>query len=535
MKRSIQVMVRAGVLLVLGAVSALSPALGVLAAETPLAAAINDELAGVPPALAESLQAARAETMQRVLDAKTPVERSAAWGRLAMLYHAQRLRELARRTYDEALREADLTEWRYLRGVARSELGDIEGSVRDFELVTELDQKDTTAWYRLGLARWLSGDVAASRAALERALELDPDAAVIMTTLADVLQAQGEAEGAIEMLEQAWAIEPAAGQISFKLAALAREKGDMEAVQLWLSRDPGNRLAPKIDDKRLLEVAHLSQSSRVFEVAADWALARGDTDQAITSLRNAVAFAPEHLGLGLRLVTELNNAGRTAEAVRAARRLTERQPGAARVWYVLAYLLRVSAPDEARVALARCRELEDAPEAQNLAAAFAMADKQYEAARDLYAALLERAPDARVAYWLGLASLGSGDCNALAALQRTLVLQPGWGQAHIVLARAEALCGQPSRALQRAAAILKARDDVDSRITFAFAQLGSGDAAAASESATEQLPHPDAAMLLRSIKSGEFSGLRPFAADSTWWSPPLLSARQGTSAGDAPP
>ena len=496
----------------------------------------NAELAGVPPALAESLQLARAETVQRVLEAKTPVERSSAWGRLAMLYHAQRLRELARRTYDEALREADLTEWRYLRGIARSELGDIAGSVRDFELVTEFDNKDKAAWYRLGLGRWLSGDVAASREALNRALELDPDAAVVMATLADVLQAQGDAEQAVQLLKRAWEIEPEAGQIPFKLAALAREQGDMEAVALWLGRDPGNRLAPKIDDLRLLEVAHLSQSSRVFEVAADWALARGDTDQAIVSLRNAVAFAPEHQGLGLRLVRELASAGKLSEAIQAAKQLTERQPDGARGWYVLAYLQRTRAPAQARAALVRCRELDDAPEARQLAAAFAMSDGQFAVAQELYAEILQQSPDARTAYWLGLASLGIGDCAGVVALQRALALQPGWGQAHIVLARAEALCGQSQRARQRANAILRARDDVDTRITLAFAELADGDEVGAAVIAEAQLPHPDAFMLIESMASGELAGLRPFAPGSAWWTPPLLmSPPPPSSAGEARP
>ena len=495
-------------------------AVGVSAAET---TSVADELAGVPPALAETLQTARAETVQKVLEAKTPLERSSAWGRLAMLYHAQRLRELARDTYSEALRAADLTEWRYLRGIARSELGDIEGSIRDFLQVTELDPKDPAAWYRLGLARWLSGDVAAGREALEQALTLTPEAAVVMAALSDVVAAEGDTDRAIELLERAWGIEPEAGQLAFKLAALHRQRADLEAVDTWLGRDPGNRLAPKIDDRRLLEVAYLSQSSRVFEVAADWALARGDTEQAIRSLRNAVAFAPDHVGLGVRLITELANAGRGADAIAAARKLTERIPDAARAWYVLAFMQRTSEPGPARAALARCRELADPPEARELAAAFAMQDKDYGAAAELYAGLLANSAVARHAYWLGIAKLGGGDCQGVAALERALALQKGWGQAHIALARAEALCGKGAVALQRADAVLRARDDVDTRITMAFARLGAGDLSRAGAAARAELPHADAAMLLQSIDSDEFAGLRPFAEESAWWLPPLVA------------
>lgn len=482
-----------------------------------------DDLAGLPSALVETLRTARAETMQKVLDAKTPLERSSAWGQLAMLYHAQRLRELARNTYSEALRQADLSEWRYLRGIALSELGDIDGSIRDFTQVTELEPKDATAWYRLGLARWLTGEVGEARVALEQSLAITPGAAVVMATLADVLVAEGDNARAIELLERAWEIEPEAGQTAFKLASIHRQAGDLDAVEVWLTRDPGNRLAPKIEDRRLLEVAYLSQSSRVFEVAADWALARGDRDQAIRSLRNAVTFAPDHLGLGLRLVTELANANRGAEAIAVARKLTERMPDAAPAWYAFAYILRASNPVAARSALARCRELDDAPEARQLAAAFAMQDGEYKLASELYAGLLAERADARHAYWLGIARLGRGDCGGVAALERALALQPGWGKAHIVLARAEALCGRGDVAIQRANAVLRARDDADTRITAAFARLGAGDIDGAAEAARSELPHTDASMLLESIESDSFAGLRPFAKASTWWLPPSVA------------
>ena len=76
-------------------------------------------------------------------------------------------------------------------------------------------------------------------------------------------------------------------------------------AQAWLERNPGNRLAPTIDDPFLLEVARLSRTPRFFRMAGDWALARGDAPAAIEAYRNAVTLAPQDTALRERLASAL--------------------------------------------------------------------------------------------------------------------------------------------------------------------------------------------------------------------------------------
>ena len=149
-----------------------------------------------------------------------------------------------------------------------------------------------------------------------------------------------------------------------------------------------------------------------------------------------------------------------------------------------------------------------------------MAAGRFADAAGAYETLVAAQPDsAYFRYWLGLAHLGAGACGA--ALDR----QPEWGEAHIALARADALCGNPETrhaAVERARQLVEARDDADTRITLAFAEHGVGRLDAARSIAAGALPHADAAMLLDALATNARTPLQPFAADSDWWLPAEL-------------
>ena len=96
-----------------------------------------------------------------------------------------------------------------------------------------------------------------------------------------------------------------------------------------------------------------------------------------------------------------------------------------------------------------------------------------------------------------------------------------WGEAHIALARADALCGFAEAARSRAATLRGVQDSPETRITSAFAEAAGGRLDEARRLATTALPHPDAKLLLDALAAGGLPA-KPFAPQSPWWLPPEL-------------
>lgn len=486
------------------------------------------QLNGLPPALAQALRAAHNEAQRQVAALADASSRADVWGNLGMLYHAQRLRYLAEKSYDKALIEADKARWRYLRAIVLSERGEIERSIIDFQHTVEAQPANMAAWYRLGVALFLTGELALAETALREAQQQTPDSALVLATLADVAVAGDNPREALDLLKRAWALEPEAGQTAYKLARVYRSLGNAEAARIWLGKRPGNRLAPKIDDPLLLEVAQMSRTARFYEIAADWAMARGDQQQALEALRNAVEFAPEDVNVGLRFASALDAGGNATEAVTEARRILTIDAKSAPSWYLLGWLLRKSKQQgdlaEAMSAMERSLAIVDSTRARELAAALSMRSRQFAKAKAHYKLLISQQPTkAFYHYWLAMARLGRGDCRGRTSLGRALQLRQDWGEVHIVLARAEAMCGAVETARQRAEALLKVKNNVDTRLTLALVELAAGRANEAERLATAELPHPDATMVLDALKPQPVAQSQSsllFSLDSAWWLPP---------------
>jgi len=464
---------------------------------------------------------------QRLAAATTPAERAAVWGYEGMLLHARRRLDEAQDAYQRAIDELESARWRYLHGVALAESGALVESITDFRRAVVLAPDNMPAWYRLGTALLQANDAAAAATALEQARALAPESALVLAALADVSIRRGEPQEALALLTAAFRLEPEAGQLAYKIASVHRRLGHVAEAQAWLERDPGNRLAPTIDDPILLEVASLSRTPRFYRMAADWALARGDVGAAVDALRNAVSLAPKDVSLHERLAAVLaEHAPR--EALADVERLLELAPDSATGWRLLAWVLRLAPNASARAAEAAARSLAlaDLPPTRVLAAALAMRDGRFTAAISHYRHLADSQPtEPQFHYWLGMSQLATGECQGVPPLQEALRLHGEWGEAHLALARAEAICDRAgsqrsrSRATARAAALLRARDDPDTRLTLAFVLLAAGDVAAATDLARQQSPHPDASMLLEAIDH-ETVPNTPFAPGSPWWVPP---------------
>ena len=488
-----------------------------------LAVAASAAANELPPSLADALQAARVEAEQAAAQAKDDGARADAWGKLGMIYHGQRLRELAEQAYDRALGIAEDPRWRYLRAIVLSERGDIVAAAEDFASVVRAVPEDAVARYRLGVARFLLGDLDAAQTQLRLARQAMPDSALVLGTLADIALAQGRAEQALELLQEAWELEPQAGQLAYKLAMTYRRLGNADAARDWLARQPENSLAPGIADPLLLEVAQTSRSPRFLEAAANWALARGEKEQAADALAEAVALAPNNVALALRLANLLGALDREQEALTHTRRVLALNDQSAAAWHLLAWLTRNAAAEEERAAAAgaaaRSLALADDPKVRVLAAMLAMRDGNWRLAAGHYHRLAsDDLEDADHRYWLALALLADADCGGRQPLADALRLRPDWGEAHLVLARADALCGNAAAAMRRAERLQAAKDDAETRITMAYAAYGLGHSGEAARLAKAELPHPDAQALLDALygEAGR-AALRVFASGSLRW------------------
>lgn len=485
--------------------------------------------------IALTLEAARAQALARVVDLEEGAERADVWGGLGMLYHAQNRLSEAAENYRRALDEAETIHWHYLLAVVLADQGDVHGAVAGFGRALELAEgRHMLASYRLGLALLADGQYDAAAASLLDALAQAPEAAAVLTALGDAELGAGNLDAARDVFERAAALAPGAGRIAYKLALTYRQLGDIESARAWLERR--NDLAPAVDDPLLLEVVALSLSPKFFTDAGRRAWQRGERDEAVAAWRRATQLAPGDADVGLMLAHALRTLDRRDEADAELRRVLSLHPTSARAWYLFAWNARDASPDTARNAVEQALELADDDATRALSAALWMRQGRFRAAAGDYRVLVDRNPEnAYYRYWLAMAYLGATSCEAARPIMaEALRLQPNWGQAHIALARADALCGDPT---VRQAAVAKARqlvdleDGADTRITLAWTLLAVGRPDDARAIVGADLANPDAAMLDGAAAEHGQAAIdrlaRPFAEDSPWWLPAEVSATHG--------
>ena len=486
----------------------------------------------------EALDAAERATERDLDQLQDGAARADVLGRLGMLYHAQDTLEPAEAAYRRALAEHPHWRWHYLLAVVLGDRGATRDAIAAYrETLAILAEDDPSRWlvhYRLGLLLLLEGDHRAAAEALGEAHASAPESAAVLAALGDAAVADEDFETALALFSKAATLAPNAGRIAYKLALVQRRRGDVDAAHRWLAKR--NPHAAPVDDPLLLEVAELSLSPKFFIKAGERAWERGERDDALAAWRKAATLAPQDADAGLVYAHALGMSGQREASLAEVRRVLALHPEAARAWYLLAHALR-DAEDagEAIDAARKSLRLADDDTARTLLAALLMRTGHFEEAASHYRTLGERQPNAAYyAYWLGLANLGAQECPAaLAPLRRALRQQPNWGQAHVALARAEALCGSEEErrsALAKSLRLAAASNSVDTRLTVAFVQLGLGSLLSAKEAAQADLPHPDAAMLTDAAERG-VGPARPFAAGSQWWLPAELAAATGEPQG----
>lgn len=457
----------------------------------------------------------------------TPAARADAIGAVAMLYHAQEQLPAAVARYRRAIAAHEAVRWHYLLGAALADQGDLDAAASAYGRAIGLAPNDGLAHYRLGTTLMLRGGHQAAAGALREALVTMPDNAAVLAALGEAAAATGDLAAAREHLERAAALAPNAGRVAYRLGVVYRDLGQAKDAARWFERR--NDVAPTVADPRLLAVAERSLSPKFFVAAGNRAKARGDWPEALAAFERAQALAPNDVAAGLGRADALHALGNVEAALAATRALVAHAPEVADAWLLHAFLLHRS--DRLTDALAAADKgvaLRPDRAGRTLLAALLMRGRQFVQAAAAYQQLAVEFPAAAYfRYWLAMARFGTGDCRGgRESMAAALALQPNWGQAHIALCRAIALCGEPEAlraARERTAALVAAADNVDTRLTAAFVALREGRGADVRRAANAALPHPDAEALLAALDADRLPAA-PFAPGSAWWLPPELAA-----------
>lgn len=149
-----------------------------------------------------------------------------------------------------------------------------------------------------GMLERQAGDYAAAREHLREAIALQPQSYDCRYNLGASLAHLNDAAGAKEQLEKAIALDPSQAEAHFQLASVLRTLGDTQGAQEQL------KLYQQLN--RASEAR--SEANTKSQLAAQ-KLAAGDTQQAISLYREAVAATPDNALLNYQLAMALDKGG----------------------------------------------------------------------------------------------------------------------------------------------------------------------------------------------------------------------------------
>lgn len=296
------------------------------------------DLAGVEPAVAVALGAARDDVVALLAEPDAPAAALAeVWGDLGRLYHAYGLVEAAAECYREAAARApgDLR-WVYLLGHAERARGDLAAAREAFVAALRLD---AYAPIRIALAEieLLEGRPAEAAAAAEEALLLVPGEPAALAALGQAKLDGGDPRAAVAAFEAALAAVPAADRLHYPLGLALRALGDEARAREHLGR--AGRTGVRPADPLLAAV----EASRGGEIAATLrgrrAALAGDWPAAAAAFSAAVAANPDSAPARVNLAAALASTGDLAGAREQLETVLARDPGHANARYNLGALL----------------------------------------------------------------------------------------------------------------------------------------------------------------------------------------------------
>ncbi len=277
--------------------------------------------------------------------------------------------------------------------VANQEMGDYEGAIRELREVVRLHPDFAPAWHRLGHAFIASGQPAAAVETFTAVTRLAPRDWHGWAGLGEAQLRSGQGPAAVESLTQANQLDPATRSIHFLLGQAYQAVGRTNEARAELAAGGTQSLSPMPDPWSVRAIDHMKSLPDQFE-RADILVARGEFEEAIGRLKEALRFHPTNSAVIASLGRALNGGSKPDAAWELLSRAMQRTPDDV--------ALLVVAVDSA-AALDRTNE------------ALALASRALE--------LAPQSAEVHIAHANALLALGN-DAAAVTSLRRALDLAP---------------------------------------------------------------------------------------------------------------
>lgn len=450
------------------------------------------DLAPIPPTDTSHLEAA---VRKRIAEAHAEFDRvaqrspgraqlAAAYGELAMVYHAQDLPTPAEAAYANARALAPRDKrWPYLLAHLYADASRIPQALQTFEEVHVLDPDDVPTQIYLGQLYFQSGQMQKAEALFEKA-KGDKDArAAALAGLGKTALAQKRYQEAVEHLEAALKLWPGASRLRHPLAMAYRGSGDNAKAHANLARHEAHGPEPGVPDPAVDLMSSKVVVSRVLLRRGQRYGKEGRFDLAEQAFRAAVESDPQSAEARANLGISLANLGKVLEAKEQLALSVRMDDGNALARFSLGVVHDRLGDDAAAREHYRASLRQDPGNVQTLVY---LADLELRTgSADRSAALYRQALDgggmsARVAHSLAMALISAGrHGEARKVLEQALAAEPRDGNLMNSLARVlatapHAAARDGERALQLAERLFEATRSLAVGQTYAMALAEQG-------------------------------------------------------------
>ncbi len=439
----------------------------------------HPDLSGLEPGVQKWLMNGRLR-IESVAGGKK--QRSAAWGNMAMLYHAYEMHGPAQTSYANAIAlDKNNFRWPYLLAFSHQRLGNYPEAEKYYLQAMHLAADYLAGWIHLGQVYLDDQQPAKAETAFSRALEIDPENAAALTGMARFHLANRDFERAIGQLVKAVEIQPTASQLHYYLAMAYRQTGNRELARQHMEQRGAT--TPWFEDKLLIELGALHRNSQTYLDNGLAAFERGDLRTATENYRLALESKPGDATTHLALSWVLELLGESDQARVQVELSLKFDPDSAKAHYSKARLLEEAGDDKqaAKHYLIAIAGDTQAEPPKLLLASLRMRQKQFQKAVELFRQIdnVDNA-DVLLLFRLALSLHASGDClAAVAIMERALALQPNSGTLNQGLIRSGSSCPAAGQAdklrwLTLARPMFEKLRSVDSAETLAMALAASG-------------------------------------------------------------
>ncbi len=237
-------------------------------------------------------------------------------GRLGMTLHAYQQYNPAADAYRLAAElDPEVFRWRYYLARAVGAAGRSSEALALMNTAVELRPEYSPALVSLGDLLMEAGDLETALENYTRAVELDEQSARARYGLAKVLRAVGDDLAALESFRETLRLSPSFGAAHHAIGMLYRDLGESELAAEHLELGAKHRtVRARARDTLMVAISSLLSGAGDLTKVAVEMFGNGNTEGALTKLREAVELDPEFVPARVNLVKILGDLGRYEEA-----------------------------------------------------------------------------------------------------------------------------------------------------------------------------------------------------------------------------